>query len=120
MKNSQEKSIVDDIIVYGRDHKEHRILALEGDLDFNNVNELKDAIDDLLNDSHTTSLILDMKGINYMNSTSIATIVGAKKKAKNKNCQFALLDVTEEVLNIFKLASLDKIFTLYEGEDSIP
>ena len=62
---------------------------------------------------------IDMENISYMDSSGIGALVASKKKMKANNSHFALLKVTEDVLNILKLATLDRFFTIYESEDEL-
>ena len=102
-----------------RDLGRHKILEVQGDVDLYNVGELKQSIFKLLDTDDVKSLIIDMKGISYMDSSGIGALVAGQKKVKNKSGKFALLNIRDEVLNILKLATLDQFFTIYESEADI-
>ncbi len=102
-----------------RDLGKHKILEVQGDVDLYNVGELKQAIFKLLDTEDIKSLIIDMNGISYMDSSGIGALVAGQKKVKTKQGKFALLNIKDEVLNILKLATLDQFFTIYESEDEI-
>ena len=102
-----------------RDLGKHKILEVEGDVDLYNVGELKLSIFKLLDTDDVESLIIDMKGICYMDSSGIGTLVAGQKKVKKQSGKFALLNIRDEVLNILKLATLDQFFTIYESESDI-
>lgn len=97
----------------------HKILAVNGEVDLYNVSELKKALFDAIDDS-VSSLIVDMKNIFYMDSSGIGALVAGQKKMKAKNGKFALLNIHEDVMNVLKLATLDKFFTIYDSEDEVP
>ena len=102
-----------------RDLGKHKILEIVGDVDLYNVGELKETVFNLLDTEDVQSLILDMKGINYMDSSGIGALVAGQKKIKSKGGKFALMSLKEEVLNILKLATLDQFFKIYADETEI-
>jgi len=102
-----------------RDLGKHKIIEVVGDVDLYNVSELKQAIFDLVENSNTESIIIDMKETNYLDSSGIGALVAGQKKIKLKGGSFALLSIKDEVLNVLKLATLDQFFKIYEGEESI-
>ena len=102
-----------------RDLGRHKILEVQGDVDLYNVGELKQSIFKLLDQENVKSLIIDMGGISYMDSSGIGALVAGQKKVKTKSGKFGLLNIREEVLNILKLATLDQFFTIYETEADI-
>lgn len=103
-----------------RDLGKHKIVSVDGEVDLYNVGELKRAIFNLIEeDDEIDSLVVDMEKISYMDSSGIGALVAAKKKMKAVEGKFALLNIGEDVLNILKLATLDRFFTIYETEDEL-
>ena len=101
-----------------RDIGEHKVIQVSGEVDLYNVSELKKALFSITDGKHH-SVIVDMKKINYMDSSGIGALVAGQKKMRAHNGKFALMSPTEDVLNILKLATLDKFFKIYESEDEI-
>ena len=102
-----------------RQLQSHKIMKVNGEVDLYNVSELKKALFDAIDDT-VSSLIVDMKDIFYMDSSGIGALVAGQKKMKAKNGKFALLNIHEDVMNVLKLATLDKFFTIYNTEKEIP
>lgn len=102
------------------EHGSHLVLEVQGDVDLYNVGELKQAIFKLLDEEDIPSLIIDMAGIEYMDSSGVGALVAGQKKMKSTGGKFGLLNINEEVLNILKLATLDQFFTIYENKSEIP
>ncbi len=102
-----------------RDLERHKVLIVMGDIDLYNVGQLKKAIFNMLDEEDIESLIVDMSGINYMDSSGVGALVAGQKKVKAQGGKFALLNIKEDVLNILKLATLDQFFTIYESEMDI-
>ncbi|MDH4199207.1 MAG: STAS domain-containing protein [Spirochaetia bacterium] len=102
-----------------RDFRKHKVIEVAGDVDLYNVSELKQAIFDLVENTDTESIIIDMKDTSYLDSSGIGALVAGQKKIKLKGGKFALLNIKDEVLNVLKLATLDQFFTIYENEQSV-
>jgi anti-sigma B factor antagonist len=101
-----------------RDIGEHKIIQVSGEVDLYNVSELKKALFSITDGKHH-SIIVDMKNVNYMDSSGIGALVAGQKKMRAHNGRFALMNIHEDVLNILKLATLDRFFKIYESEDEI-
>ncbi len=101
-----------------RDLGEHKIIDVSGEVDLYNVSELKKALFSIT-DGQNQSVIVDMKNVNYMDSSGIGALVAGMKKMKAHNGKFALMNIHDDVLNILKLATLDKFFTIYNNEDEL-
>ncbi len=101
-----------------RDLGEHKIINISGEVDLYNVSELKKALFGVT-DGQNQSVIVDMENVNYMDSSGIGALVAGMKKMKAHNGKFALMNIHDDVLNILKLATLDKFFTIYENEDEV-
>ncbi|MDY6968865.1 MAG: STAS domain-containing protein [Spirochaetota bacterium] len=97
---------------------EHKIIQVTGEVDLYNVSELKKALFSITDGRHS-SIIVDMKNVNYMDSSGIGALVAGQKKMKAHNGRFGLMNIHEDVLSILKLATLDRFFNIYESEDDI-
>lgn len=98
----------------------HQVVKVSGDVDLYNVGDLKRSVFQLIDDGDIESLIVDMKAVNYIDSSGVGALVAAHKKMKTQGGKFALMGLTEDVLNILRLATLDQFFKIYEGDSQIP
>src|SRR5512145_3157880 len=101
-----------------KDHGEHKVIQVSGEVDLYNVSELKKALFSITDGSYP-SVVVDMQYVNYMDSSGIGALVAGQKKMKAHNGKFALMNIHDDVLNILKLATLDKFFTIYDSEDEL-
>lgn len=101
-----------------RDHGEHKIISITGEVDLYNVSELKKILFSIT-DGANSSVVVDMKNVNYMDSSGIGALVAGQKKMKAHAGKFALMNIHEDVLNILKLATLDRFFKIYDTEDEL-
>lgn len=101
-----------------RDHGEHKIIEVSGEVDLYNVSDLKKALFSIT-DGKFSSVIVDMKNVNYMDSSGIGALVAGQKKMKAHNGKFGLLNIHDDVLNILKLATLDRFFKIYDTDEEL-
>lgn len=101
-----------------RDLGEHKIIEVSGEVDLYNVSELKKALFGLTDGNHS-SIVVDMKNVNYMDSSGIGALVAGQKKMKAHGGKFSLMNVHDDVLNILKLATLDKFFKIFDTEEDL-
>ncbi len=98
----------------------HKVVIVRGDVDLYSVSNFKKEILKLLEDEHIESLIVDMKDINYIDSSGIGALVTTQKKMRTRSGKFGLMNIRNEVMNILKLATLDQFFSIYENESQLP
>ena len=61
--------------IKAREHRNHQIIEIVGDVDLYNVSELKQAIFDVVEKDGVESLIIDMHETNYLDSSGIGALV---------------------------------------------
>jgi anti-anti-sigma factor len=101
-----------------KDIGEHKVISISGEVDLYNVSELKKALFSVTDGSYS-SVVVDLKDVNYMDSSGIGALVAGQKKMRAHNGKFALMNIHDDSLNILKLATLDKFFTIYESEEDL-
>ncbi|MBN2078219.1 MAG: STAS domain-containing protein [Spirochaetes bacterium] len=101
-----------------RTRGEHKIVEIDGDIDYFSVGELKNSIFALIND-RVRSIILDLKDVEYMDSSGIGLIVTAFKVMNGYGGRIALVHVQEDILALLKLATVDSIMKIYESANDI-
>ena len=89
-------------------------IALNGEIDLFNSNEIKAKLLDLLKE-RPTDLIIDCKELEYIDSTALGAFVAVLKNAKNCGCEMILKDVRPNIKKLFKITNLDKAFKLEVG-----
>ena len=76
---------------------------------------LRDAIQDTLK-TGTTKLIVDMGGVNYMDSSGVGELTAAYTSARNKGCEVRLLHLTKRIDDLMQITKLATIFDIYSNE----
>jgi anti-sigma B factor antagonist len=83
-------------------------LALEIDLD--SSPSVREQIKKSLNNSKTVHV--DLSKVGYIDSSGVASLIEGMQIAKKSAKEFALINVSNEVMKVIKLAHLDKIFKI--------
>lgn len=85
------------------------IVSVEGWLDTNSAPELGREIEAL---SDIESLILDFDKLEYIASAGLRIVVLAYKKLKSIDGEFSIINVSSEVMDVFKLTGFDQNFDI--------
>lgn len=59
-------------------------------------------------------IVLDMAKIEYMDSSFIGALVGGLKNVLSKGGEMALVNINKDVMALFELTRLDKVFKIYD------
>jgi anti-anti-sigma factor len=94
-----------------------RILAVaERELRFDLSEEFKKLVFGFL-ESGDKNLIVDIGAVEFLDSTALSTFVAAHNRLTSLSRRFALCCVHQKVMNILRLTSLDRHFTVTPTRD---
>lgn len=85
-------------------------VAIVGTITFKNSNELR-AVLVKLSDKKIKQIYIDMQGVEYLDSSAIATFIECLKLTKPYGGKLILTNLNDTCKDIFMIARLDKIFT---------
>jgi len=86
------------------------VIFATGEIDLSNSHELRKTILAAL--KSVTRVEVDLSGVNYIDSSGIASLVEGLQFAKSKSKEFLLSNLSTQVRAIMELARLDKVFTI--------
>jgi anti-sigma B factor antagonist len=92
------------------------VLAVEGEVDLSTSPQLRSSILGEVAPGRA-SLLLDLGGVTYMDSSGLATLVEALQLTRSHGGEIVLFGLTPQVRSIFELAQLHKVFRIAEDED---
>lgn len=92
------------------------IIYLSGDIDLSNSPILRKKIAESIN--HESNILIDLSDVTYMDSSGLATLVEAMQKITKNNGKFKISGLKGEVKNIFEIARLNDVFSIYEDTHS--
>lgn len=87
----------------------HVTLRIRGEVDLSSSPRLRDTILERLAGA---DLDIDLSATNYIDSSGLATLVEGLKRSKKAGREFRLVDPSEAVLRVLRLARLDNLFTI--------
>lgn len=91
------------------------IINLEGRLDLNSSNQLKDASREFFSKDNC-KLILNMDGVDFINSSGLGALVSILKEVRNHKGDLKISNLAEYVKEIFDITQLSSIFDICEDE----
>ena len=71
----------------------------------------------LLLKNESTNVIIDFTKIDYIDSTGIGELVGYLGKFTNQNRKLILVNPSDRIQKLLKLAKLDAVFRIYSSEE---
>ncbi|HSH50641.1 MAG TPA: STAS domain-containing protein [Bacteroidales bacterium] len=93
-------------------------------LSFDNINKLNILIAQTLKEEVAqyltkvnTKLILDLKGIEYIDSSGFGALLSILRNAKNNDSQFKICNVSSDVMELVKLLQLHNVFDICNNVD---
>ena len=63
-------------------------------------------------------ILLNFQGVTYIDSSGLASLIGAFQQMRPQGGQLLLANVSKQVHSVFTVARLDKVFTIHATETS--
>lgn len=93
------------------------ILTFKGDLlGEPDTTKIREKIHSLVSDG-MKKIVIDLGGVNYMNSSGIGTLIAVLTTVRNGGGELKLANVGGKVQNLFVITQLVKVFDTYETID---
>jgi anti-sigma B factor antagonist len=90
------------------------VVHVQGDIDLKTSPEVRSAILDLFENRGQERVILDLKGVNYIDSSGIASLVEGLQQAKKRKARFILSGLNEAPRHVLDLTRLTNVFEITE------
>ena len=98
-----------------RDTAKATIVDLQGRIDLRNSTDLRSALFGAV--AKTPRLALNMSGIEYIDSSGIATLVEVLKKTSDLKKDLVLFGLSDRVRDVLKLTRLHGVFQIFDNEE---
>jgi anti-sigma B factor antagonist len=105
------------LIVEKKHTENFTILYVEGLIKLGESAEFFSAALEGVLKNENTNVIVDFTKIDYIDSTGIGELVGYLGKFTTQNRKLILVNPSERILKLLKLAKLDAVFKIYSSED---
>ncbi len=87
-------------------------MILRGEVDVYAAPRLKEAIIELI-ESGCPQILVDLEGVGFIDSSGLGVLVGGLRRAKERDGAIRLVCTRENVLKIFRITGLDKVFAIF-------
>ena len=92
------------------------LVEVQGEVDMHSSPKLRQELARLTGDRVKT-IVVDLKGVEFMDSSGIATLVQALKEARPFGGRVRLASPGGNVMRVLKLSNLTTLFEVYETRD---
>jgi len=96
-------------------------VGVKGEIDLYSVKQLKEQVTDLIERKKACNLLLDLTGVNYIDSTGLGILIGIKRRCTERGGKVFLVSSSDRITNLFSITGLNKIFTIFKTvEEAVP
>ncbi len=106
-----------DLSLQTREVDNRTIVAVGGEIDVYTAPKLRDKISELVGEGRH-NLVIDMEGVDFLDSTGLGVLVGGLKKVRAHDGTMELICSQDRLLKIFRITGLAKVFTIHASESA--
>jgi anti-sigma B factor antagonist len=92
------------------------VIAVSGEIDVYSAPRLREALISLV-DAGNYTLIVDMEGVEFLDSTGLGVLVGGLKRVRAHDGGIDLVCTQGRILRIFRITGLSRVFNIYDSVD---
>jgi len=94
------------------------VLDLQGEVDSYNSPKLREKLIALIDDGES-KLVINLSGVDYIDSTGLGTLVGGLKRASEKGGAIQIICPNEQIYKVFSITGLVKVFQIFDNEQAL-
>ncbi len=95
----------------------HTILKVSGTLALGDSTRMLQEQFESIATEKTGAVVLDLSGLEHMDSTAVGVLVGGLKRFESQSRRFYLVNPRERVSAVFRITHLDSIFRVFGSVD---
>jgi anti-sigma B factor antagonist len=88
------------------------VVSITGDIDLETSPQLRDFLKPK-STAKTSALLLDFTGVNYIDSSGLATLIEYFQAVQGFKGRLALASMSPRVKNVFEIVRLEQIFSIH-------
>lgn len=88
------------------------VIKLTGRFDFNTHREFRGAYEPLVGDSTIRTVVVDLSGVDYLDSSALGMLLMLRDKLGGANKEVALAGVRGNVKQVLDIANFSKLFPI--------
>jgi len=93
------------------------MVSLKGELDHHTAKQVREHIDKKLEDPTIKNIIMDIKGLNFMDSSGIGVLIGRYKIISNRGGMLGVININSHIDRIFQMSGIYKLIKVYDQLD---
>jgi len=93
------------------------VVHIQGDIDLRTSTDVRDVVVDLFENRSQQRVILDLKGVKYIDSSGIACLVEGLQEAKRKKARLILAGLNEAPRRVLQITRLTNLFEVAQTVD---
>jgi anti-sigma B factor antagonist len=90
------------------------VVEVAGEIDVYTAPKLREQLAELV-DSGRHDIVVDMQGVEFLDSTGLGVLVGGLKRVKQHEGSMNLVCTQERILKIFRITGLTKVFPIHDS-----
>ena len=100
-----------DLSLSTRSVGDRTVVEVGGEIDVYTAPKLREQLVELVNEGHY-HLIVDMEGVDFLDSTGLGVLVGGLKRLRSHNGDLALVCTQARILKVFEITGLTSVFSI--------
>jgi anti-anti-sigma factor len=94
------------------------VMRLDGDLDMSGTFVLEPKLDELSADAVDGSVLFDLRGVTFIDSTGMAALVGAHERLQDAGVPTRFVRGSDDVQRVFAVAGYDGVLDFVDPESA--
>jgi anti-anti-sigma factor len=101
-----------------RDEARGTVLTVTGELDLASAPALEDELEKAMHSS-AGAVVVDLRGLDFIDSTGLSVLVKAHQRAQETNCRFGLVRGGAQVQRLLALTGLEERLTVADEPEDL-
>ena len=80
------------------------------------IQELGQELFDLVENEDRKKLVLNFSNVEFLSSAALGKLITFEKKAKRRDAELILSNISPEIFQVFAITNLDKLFQIKDSE----
>ena len=93
------------------------ILRVSGRLDAVSSPQLEKQVMDAIAEQDYSKVLMNFKDVNYLSSAGMRLLLSTTKKMKSKGGKFVISNISDNVMEVIKMAGFDHILSICANEE---
>ncbi len=101
-----------ELTVTSRQEGARTVISVSGEIDVYTAPSLRERLNELVASGHY-DLVVDMEGVEFLDSTGLGVLVGGLKRVRSHDGTLRLVCAQEKILKVFRITGLTKVFPIH-------